>query len=158
MYPCIVLIMLSGESFPYSLQQHSWSTLFTLLPQMIRHVLLTFFFHILTSWESICVVKCLEFQELYMVLQESLGNADIPHHDKVWEAVINCWRVLFGDVKHNLSVNLNILSPITTNWHQSIVISRAHQFYFRRLGMCQEVVLLGLDSSLDLPWSPKWMP
>ena len=43
-----------------------------------------------------------------MVLRESLSDANIPHCDKVREAIINHWQKLFEDVRRDLSVSLNI--------------------------------------------------
>ena len=43
-----------------------------------------------------------------MVLRESLSDADIPHRDKVREAIINHWQKSFEDVRRDLSVSLNI--------------------------------------------------
>jgi len=125
---------------------------------MIRHVSPTFFFHILTSWQSIQVVECPEFRHLYMVLQESLINTDIPHYDKMRDAIISRWWKTFEDLRDDLSMRLNDLFPTLTNWHWSIEISRVDQLYCWHLGKLQYGVLLGLDRSLDLPWCHKCMP
>ena len=61
-----------------------------------------------TSFQLICIVKCPEFRCLCMVLQETLVNADIPDHDKMGEAIFNQWRTSFDELKHKLSVSLNV--------------------------------------------------
>jgi len=46
-----------------------------------------------------------------MVLRETLTDADIPHRDKVREAIICHWRTSFEDLKLQLSVSLIYIFP-----------------------------------------------
>ena len=64
------------------------------------------YFLTLTYLQSIRVVECPEFRQLCMVLCESLVNADIPHHDKVREAIICNWNRTSKQLKAKLSVSL----------------------------------------------------
>ena len=68
----------------------------------------------------ICVVECPEFWQLCMVLWESLSDADIPHCDKVSQAIINHWQKLFEDMRCDLSVSLNIF---VSNSYKLILIN-----------------------------------
>src|SRR5713226_4160059 len=68
------------------------------------------FFHTLTNLQSICVVECPEFQQLCMVLRETLVNIDIPCRDKMREAIISQWQDSFGQLKLDLSVGRHIFS------------------------------------------------
>jgi len=76
------------------------------------------FFHALTCFKSICVVECLEFRQLCMVLHETLVDANIPHHDKMREAIVYHWKKLFEELKADLSVSLPVLSSLSTNFDQ----------------------------------------
>lgn len=44
-----------------------------------------------------------------MVLRETLVDADIPGRDKMGEAIFNQWQTSFEELKHELSVSLNVL-------------------------------------------------
>ena len=44
-----------------------------------------------------------------MVLRNTLANMDIPHRDRVREAIINRWKRLFKELKVELSVGLRVL-------------------------------------------------
>jgi hypothetical protein len=50
-----------------------------------------------------------------MVLHKSLVDADIPGCDKVREAIISYWKVLFEELKHELSVGFNSFSSHSTS-------------------------------------------
>src|SRR6267142_112286 len=76
------------------------------------------FFHALTCFKSIHVVKCLEFWQLCMVLCKTLVDADIPHRDKMREAIIYHWKKSFEELKVDLSVCLPVLSSLSTNFDQ----------------------------------------
>jgi len=65
------------------------------------------YFLMLTYLQSIHVVECPEFRWLCMVLCESLVDADIPHCDKVREAIICNWNRTFKQLKVKLSVSLH---------------------------------------------------
>jgi hypothetical protein len=45
-----------------------------------------------------------------MVLCRTLVDADIPHCDKMREAIINQWKQSFEELKTELSVSLHLLS------------------------------------------------
>jgi len=64
------------------------------------------YFLTLTYLQSIRVIECPEFQWLCMVLCESLVDANIPHCNKVREAVICNWNWTFKQLKVKLSVSL----------------------------------------------------
>ncbi len=68
------------------------------------------FFHTLTNLLLICVVECPEFQQLCMVLHETLVNIDIPCHDKMREVIISQWWDSFGQLKLDPSVGRCIFS------------------------------------------------
>jgi len=68
------------------------------------------FFHTLTSLQSIHIIECPEFQQLCMVLRETLVEADIPHCDEMREAIISLWWDSFQQLKLDLSVGRGILS------------------------------------------------
>ena len=68
------------------------------------------FFHTLTDLQSIHVVECPEFRRLCMVLCETLIDTDIPHRNKMREAIISQWWDSFGRLKLDLSVGIHILS------------------------------------------------
>jgi hypothetical protein len=76
------------------------------------------YFLTLTYLQSIRVVECPEFRRLCMVLRESLLDADIPHRDKVREAVICSWNRAFKELKAELSVSLRIFCVPYTNFNQ----------------------------------------
>jgi len=44
-----------------------------------------------------------------MVLRETLVDADIPHRDKMREAIIYHWKKSFEELKVDLSVSLRVL-------------------------------------------------
>jgi len=62
--------------------------------------------------KSICVIECPEFRQLCMVLQETLIDTDIPHHDKMRETIVNHWWKSFEDLKLELSVSQIFFSPL----------------------------------------------
>ena len=47
-----------------------------------------------------------------MVLQKTLIDADIPHHDKMREAIIYYWKKLFQELKVELSVSLHFVCSV----------------------------------------------
>jgi hypothetical protein len=67
------------------------------------------FFLALTDLQSIHIIKCPEFQQLCMVLHETLTMAEIPGHFKMREAIISCWKASFKKLKVELSVSSRIL-------------------------------------------------
>src|SRR5258707_6542869 len=77
------------------------------------------FFHTLTNLQLIHVVECPEFQQLCMVLHETLINIDIPCCNKMREAIISQWRDSFGQLKLDLSVGRRIFSFHYINCLQS---------------------------------------
>ncbi len=68
------------------------------------------FFTLSHIFQSIRVVECPEFRQLCMVLRESLEDTDIPHRDKMREAIVRQWRESFEVLKRDLSVSLNLSS------------------------------------------------
>jgi len=50
-----------------------------------------------------------------MVLRETLIDTDIPHHDKIRDAIMSRWWKMFEDLRDDLSVCLNNLFPTLTN-------------------------------------------
>ena len=72
---------------------------------MIRYVLVFYPFMLSQVFKSIRVIECPEFRQLCMVLRESLDDADIPHRDKMKEAIISHWRTSFEALKADLSVS-----------------------------------------------------
>src|SRR5712671_4293807 len=58
------------------------------------------------------VIECPEFQQLCMVLQETLVDTDIPHRNKMRETIVNHWQKLFEDLKLELSVSRIFISPL----------------------------------------------
>lgn len=67
------------------------------------------FFLALTHPQSIHVVECPEFQQLCMILRKSLTEKDIPHRDKMREAIIYRWKMSFEELKGELLVSLYAL-------------------------------------------------
>jgi len=55
--------------------------------------------------QAIRVVECVEFRDLCMLLQESLTDKDIPHRDKVREAIFQQFEKEFSALKIELSVS-----------------------------------------------------
>ena len=53
-----------------------------------------------------------------MVLRDTLVDINIPHHDKMREAIMYHWRKSFGELKVALSVSLPVLSLLSTNFDQ----------------------------------------
>ncbi|KAN0135742.1 hypothetical protein V8E53_006633 [Lactarius tabidus] len=70
---------------------------------------------IIADDQSICIVKCPEFRQLCMILQETLINADIPGCDKMREAVLSQWRTSFEELKLKLSASLNVKISFTAD-------------------------------------------
>ena len=53
-----------------------------------------------------------------MVLRETLVEADIPHHYKMREAIILCWKQSFKELKVELSVSFSIPPSLHANVNQ----------------------------------------
>jgi len=68
------------------------------------------FFMLSHIFQSIRVVECPKFRQLCMVLRESLEDTDIPHCDKMREAIVRQWQESFEVLKRDLSVSLNLSS------------------------------------------------
>jgi hypothetical protein len=66
-------------------------------------------------FKSIRVVECHEFRQLCLVLRESLEDTDIPHRDKMREAIVRRWRESFKELKLDLSVSKIRLPIILTD-------------------------------------------
>ena len=54
--------------------------------------------------QSIRVIECPKFRDLCMVLHGDLTTADIPHRDKMREAIVGQWHASFEDLKCELAV------------------------------------------------------
>ena len=65
--------------------------------------------------KAIHVVECPEFQDLCMLLRESLTDKDIPRHDKLREAIIQQFLQEFECLKVELSVGYIQFPKIATN-------------------------------------------
>lgn len=77
---------------------------------MIRYALPPQSFFRAHICQSIRVIECPEFRQLCMVLRESLVDADIPHRDKMKEAIMGGWQRSFKELKSELAVSLNLFS------------------------------------------------
>ena len=67
--------------------------------------------------QAIRIVECPEFRDLCMLLRESLTDKDIPHRDKLREAIFQEFHKAFGNLKTELSV-----SHITDYRSQNLLI------------------------------------
>jgi hypothetical protein len=94
-----------------------------------------------------------------MILHGTLVDADIPHHNKMQEAIITHWQMWFKGLKLELSVYLNVsVLPLQLTKLQSKVLLWANQFHSRHLVKHKYGGLLGIDLSLGLPQRIKWVP
>lgn len=66
--------------------------------------LILYLFIISHIFKSIHIIECPEFQELLMVIWETLLNSEIPHHDKMRENIHSRWQSSFEELKLELSV------------------------------------------------------
>ncbi len=58
-------------------------------------------------FKAIMLVECPEFRDLCMLLHKSLTDKDIPHRDKLREAIIQQFGKEFALLKTELSVSFN---------------------------------------------------
>src|SRR6266850_5392979 len=110
---------------------------------------LSLLYRALTCLKSIHVVECPEFQDLCLILHETLSNDDIPHRDKMRESIISLWCDSFQVLKSELSVSLRVLSSCTLNSLLSIGIQRANQLHCRYLVKLEYGGVLGINFALD---------
>ena len=107
-------------------------------------------YHALTCLKSIHIIKCPEFQDLCLILHETLSDDDIPHCDKMRESIISLWHDSFQVLKSELSVSLRVLLSYALNSLLSIGIQWANQLHCRYLVKLKYGGVLGINFTLDV--------